>query len=49
MAGVVEQYLRAGTPAFAVMGAFHLVGPDGVVRRLQARGYRVEPVLIAAD
>ena len=47
MADVVEQCLRNGQRAFAVMGAFHLLGNDGVIRLLQDRGYRVEQVLPA--
>ncbi len=47
MTDVVEEALRTGRRAFAVMGAFHLLGPDGVVRQLQDRGYRVEQVFSA--
>ena len=44
MADAVEECLRSGQRAFAVMGAFHLLGPEGVIRLLQDRGYRVEQV-----
>lgn len=44
MADVVARYLNGREPAFVVVGAGHLVGSNGVVRQLQARGYKVEQV-----
>jgi uncharacterized protein YbaP (TraB family) len=41
MAGRVAELLRQGGSYFVVVGAGHLVGSNGVVARLQRRGYRV--------
>ena len=38
----LEALLTRPKPAFVVVGAAHLVGPDGLVTLLKARGYRVE-------
>ena len=38
----LEALLARPTPTFVVVGAAHLVGPDGLVTLLRARGYRVE-------
>jgi uncharacterized protein YbaP (TraB family) len=38
----IEQFLARPKPAFIVVGAAHLVGPDGLLALLKARGYRVE-------
>ncbi len=40
---VIEEKMQQGTTFFAV-GAGHLGGPDGIIRLLRRRGYRVEPV-----
>ena len=37
---------RGKEPAFVVVGAGHMVGPDGVVQLLEKRGYKVEQVAI---
>ena len=42
MADVAEQCLRNNQRCFVVVGAGHLVGHEGVVRLLQARGFKVE-------
>jgi uncharacterized protein YbaP (TraB family) len=38
----IEALLERPLPAFVVVGAAHLVGPDGLLAMLLARGYRVE-------
>jgi uncharacterized protein YbaP (TraB family) len=38
----IEELFFRGTPAFVVVGAAHLIGPDGLVAMLQAKGYTVE-------
>jgi uncharacterized protein YbaP (TraB family) len=38
----LEALLTRPKPAFVVVGAAHLVGPDGLVALLKAKGYRVE-------
>lgn len=38
----IEVLLARPTPAFIVVGAAHLVGPDGLLALLTAKGYRVE-------
>jgi uncharacterized protein YbaP (TraB family) len=38
----IEELFRRGSPALVVVGAAHLIGPDGLVAMLQARGYTVE-------
>jgi uncharacterized protein YbaP (TraB family) len=38
----LEALLARPKPAFVVVGAAHLVGPDGLVVLLKAKGYRVE-------
>ena len=39
---VVESLFARPTPAFVVVGAAHLVGADGLLQMLQARGYTIE-------
>jgi uncharacterized protein YbaP (TraB family) len=46
MADVAEQFLKGKDQAFVVVGAGHMVGPGGVVRLLEKRGYNVEQVAI---
>ena len=46
MADVAEQFLKGKEQAFVVVGAGHMVGPGGVVRILEKRGYKVEQVAI---
>lgn len=38
---IVELFARA-KPSFVVVGAAHLVGPDGLIAQLSARGYRLQ-------
>jgi uncharacterized protein YbaP (TraB family) len=38
----IEQLFARPRPAFLAVGAAHLVGPDGLLALLQAKGYRVE-------
>jgi uncharacterized protein YbaP (TraB family) len=38
----LDALLMRPKPAFVVVGAAHLVGPDGLVALLKAKGYRVE-------
>jgi hypothetical protein len=38
----LEKLLEQGSNAMVVVGAAHLVGKEGIVAMLQARGYTVE-------
>jgi uncharacterized protein len=38
----IEKLLSRPRPSFIVVGAAHLVGPDGLIAQLSAKGYRVE-------
>ena len=38
----LETCLKRSSPCFVVVGAAHLVGPQGLLAMLQARGYRIE-------
>ena len=38
----IEKCLGRDTPCLVVVGAAHLIGPDGLLALLQKRGYRVE-------
>jgi len=38
----IEELVARPKPAFVVVGAAHLVGPDGLLTLLKAKGYRVE-------
>jgi uncharacterized protein YbaP (TraB family) len=42
MADAADHCLKNNERCFIVVGAGHLVGKDGVVRLLQARGFKVE-------
>ncbi len=44
MTDAAEQYLADGKKVFYVVGAFHLIGEDGIVAQLQDRGYTVEQI-----
>ncbi|EKO38196.1 MAG: hypothetical protein B193_3106 [Solidesulfovibrio magneticus str. Maddingley MBC34] len=44
MAEIVDGWLGEGEPVFVVVGAGHLVGPDGLVALLRAKGYDVTQV-----
>ena len=39
----LKRILDSGEPQLVVVGAAHLVGPDGLIARLRARGYKVLP------
>jgi len=39
----LKRILDSGEPQMVVVGAAHLVGPDGLIARLRARGYKVLP------
>lgn len=38
----IEALIQGGESALVIVGAGHLVGPEGLVRMLEKRGYRVE-------
>ncbi len=42
MAAQVEEFLKKGEKAFVVVGAGHLVGKQGLIEILRAKGYQVE-------
>ncbi len=44
MAAGIEKLIKAGKPFFAMVGALHLVGADGVPALLKKRGYKVRQV-----
>src|SRR5262245_27951371 len=44
MTASLEQYLKGKEPCFAVVGAAHLLGDNGIIKLLQSKGYRVELV-----
>lgn len=44
MGARIEQYLKGTSQCFVVVGAAHLVGPKGIVKMLEDKGYRVERV-----
>ena len=44
MAERVEQYLKGKEQCFVVVGSGHLVGDKGMVKLLQAKGYKVERI-----
>jgi uncharacterized protein YbaP (TraB family) len=48
MADVAEKFLKGKEQAFVVVGAGHMVGPGGMVRLLEKRGYKVEQVAIGS-
>jgi len=39
---LIEAYLKTPRTEFILVGAGHLVGPDGIIEELKKRGYRVE-------
>ena len=39
-----KEYLRNGTVAMIAIGAFHIVGQDGLAARLARAGYTVEEI-----
>lgn len=42
MAEKIDTLLKSGGVSFVVVGAAHMVGEDGLAKRLESRGYRVE-------
>ena len=38
----IEALFSRSSPALVVVGAAHLVGPDGLLKMLQGKGYRIE-------
>ena len=38
----IEALFARRTPALVVVGAAHLVGPDGLLKMLQGKGYAIE-------
>lgn len=44
----LERCLQSGEKCFMVVGAAHTVGDEGIVKQLQAHGYRVEQALVEA-
>jgi uncharacterized protein YbaP (TraB family) len=38
----IEQEMRSGKPTMIVVGARHLCGPNNLISKLQAKGYRLE-------
>lgn len=38
----IDGYLKSGKRHFVIVGAAHTVGPDGIVKLLEKRGYRAE-------
>jgi uncharacterized protein len=38
----IEKMIADGGSCVIIVGAAHLVGPDGVIAMLRARGYQVE-------
>lgn len=42
MTDKIVGYLESGETTFVVVGAAHLVGPDGIVKLLEKKGYTVE-------
>ncbi|KAF1688982.1 TraB/GumN family protein [Pseudoxanthomonas taiwanensis] len=41
---VLERHLAGRDDVLVVVGSLHLLGPDGLVEKLRARGYRVERI-----
>jgi uncharacterized protein YbaP (TraB family) len=42
----LEKCLQSGEKCFMVVGAAHTVGNEGIVKQLQAHGYRVEQAVV---
>lgn len=40
----IEGYINGGKNIFIVVGAAHLVGPDGLVRMLESKGYKLDKI-----
>ena len=42
----LEKCLHSTEACFMVVGAAHVIGSEGIVKQLQARGYRVEQATV---
>jgi uncharacterized protein len=49
MADRLEQCLHSTDSCFMVVGTAHVVGKEGIVKLMQARGYRVEQAVVGKD
>ena len=49
MAAHLEKCLASGDHCFMVIGALHATGKDGVLSLLQAKGYKIEQIKMAAE
>jgi hypothetical protein len=47
MTAAIARYLKGSEPCFVVVGSAHLLGKDGIVSRLTARGFSVKRVVPA--
>lgn len=45
----LEKCIQTGDSCFMVVGAAHAVGSEGIVKQLQAHGYRVEQAVVGKD
>jgi len=46
MTDLMEKCLHSTETCFMVVGAAHVIGSEGIVKQLQARGYRVEQAVV---
>jgi uncharacterized protein YbaP (TraB family) len=49
MADRLEKCLHSSENCFMIVGAAHAVGKEGIVKQLQARGYRVEQAVVESS
>jgi uncharacterized protein len=49
MADRLEKCLHSSESCFMIVGAAHAVGKEGIVKQLQARGYRVEQAVVESS
>jgi hypothetical protein len=38
----IENYLKTPEIEFVLVGAMHLYGPDGILRKMKDKGYKVK-------